>query len=62
MCDYALEGLRKHVPTALASISNPTVLGNYKSYLRKMETYRRGIGYGDAEWKRDTDFSSEGLS
>lgn len=49
ICDYILEGLRKHVPMALASVFNSTILGNYNSCLRKMELYRQGIGYGNTE-------------
>ena len=51
MCDYKLGGLRKHVSIALESVSNSTILGNCRSCLRKMELYRQGVGYGDAEWK-----------
>ena len=54
MCDYTLEGLRKHVPMALKLVSNSTILGNYQSCLRKMELYRQGVAYGDAEWKKRT--------
>lgn len=49
MCDYTLEGFRKHVPMALALVFNSTILGNYKNCLWKMELYQQGIGYGNTE-------------
>ena len=52
MCDYTLEGLKKHVPIALESVLNSTILDNYKSCLQKMELYRQSIGYDNAEWKK----------
>lgn len=54
MCDYTLEGLRKHILIALASVFSSTILANYKSCLWKMDLYQQGIGYGDKEWKRLT--------
>ena len=54
MCDYTFESLRKHVPLALKSISNSTILGNYHGCLQKMELYRQGVAYGNEEWKKKT--------
>ena len=53
-CDYSTEALRKVVPLALQSVKSSTILGNYKGCLRKMELYRRGVGYGTVEWKNLT--------
>ena len=53
-CDYSIEGLRKAVPLALQSVKASTIFGNYKSCMRKMELYRRGVGYRTAEWKKLT--------
>ena len=53
-CDYTIEGLRQHVPEALASVRNSTILACYKSCLAKMDHYRRGIEYGSGEWKKLT--------
>jgi hypothetical protein len=53
-CDYSMEGLRQHVPEALAKVRNSTILACYKSCLEKMDHYRRGIAYGSGEWKKLT--------
>ena len=53
-CDYSIEGLRQHVPDALANVKHSTILACYKSCLRKMDHYRRGIAYGSGEWKKLT--------
>ena len=53
-CNYSIDGLRKAVPLALHSVKNSTILGNYKSCMRKMELYRRGVSYGTVEWKNLT--------
>ena len=49
-----IEGLRKAVPLALQSVKMSTIFGSYKSCMRKMELYRRGVGYGTVEWKNLT--------
>jgi hypothetical protein len=41
-CDYSIEGLRQHVPEALANVRNSTILACSKSCLAKMDLYRRG--------------------
>ena len=51
MCDYTLESLQKYIFIALESVLNFTILGDYKSYLQKIELYRKSINYSDAAWK-----------
>jgi hypothetical protein len=53
-CEYSLDGLRKQVPLALASVSNHTILANYHRCQRKIQLYREGIVYGSPEWKART--------
>jgi len=53
-CDYTIDGLRRHVPDALAQVRNSTILGSFESCMKKMELYRQGIAYGAEEWKKLT--------
>ena len=41
-CNYSLEGLRRCVPQALASVSNHTMLAYYHKYGMKIDLYRKG--------------------
>ena len=49
-CKYTIEGLREDVPKALSLVKSSTILGHYKSCLKKMDLYRekvvwnRGVG------------------
>lgn len=54
MCDYTLDGLRKHVPEALANVRNFTILGNYQQCRQKMDLYCQGIEYSSSVWKEKT--------
>ena len=60
-CDYTIDGLRRHVPDALAQVRNSTILGSFESCMKKMELYRQGIAYGSGEWKK-THFTPKGIS
>lgn len=53
-CKYSLERLQDNVLQALSQVKNSTILGHYKSYLRKMDLYREKIQYGTVEWKKLT--------
>ena len=53
-CKYNIEGLREDVPRALEQIKSSTILGHYKSCLKKMELYREKVKYGTGEWKKLT--------
>jgi hypothetical protein len=53
-CDYTIEGLRDNVPAALTHVNNSTILGCYRSCLKKMDLYRQGIVYGSGQWKKLT--------
>ena len=48
-CDYILDGLRKHILQALASIKNSTILRCYNRCWQKMQLYREGVKYGSSE-------------
>ena len=53
-CKYAIEGLREDVPKALSLVKSSTILGHYKSCLKKMDLYREKVVYGTGEWKKLT--------
>lgn len=53
-CKFTIEGLRADVPAGLSQVKNSTILGHYKSCLRKMDLYRNGVTYGTGEWKKLT--------
>ncbi len=43
---YTIDGLRKEVPKALSLVTSSTILGHYKSCLKKMDLYREKLVYG----------------
>ena len=53
-CKYSIEGLREDIPKTLAQIKGSTILGHYKSCLKKMDFYRENVHYGTSEWKKLT--------
>jgi hypothetical protein len=44
--------LKPNVPAALTHVNNSTILGCYRSCLKKMDLYRQGIVYGSGQWKK----------
>ncbi len=53
-CKYTLDELRKDVPKVLKQVEDSTILGHYKSCLKKMDLYRENVQYGTGEWKKLT--------
>lgn len=53
-CQYTLAGLREDIPKALKQVKSSTILGHYKSCLKKLDLYREKIQYGTGEWKKLT--------
>lgn len=51
-CKYTLKELREDVPQALHQVKSFTILGYYKSCLKKMDLYREKVQYGTGEWKK----------
>jgi hypothetical protein len=50
-CDYSLEGLRRTVPKALASVDKKSIWGFFNRSMRILEAYRDGLQYGCEEFK-----------
>ncbi len=48
-CDYTLDGIRKHVTQALASVKGSTILRCYDRCRRKMQLYRESVAYSSSE-------------
>ena len=46
----SLDGLYKHVPEALASMRNWTILANYHQCQCKIDFYHQSIKYGLSDW------------
>ena len=42
---YIIDWLRKDIPKALCLIKSSTILGHYKSCLKKMDLYREKLTY-----------------
>ena len=53
-CKYIIDGLGKDVPKALNLVKSSTILGYYKSCLKKMDLYRKKMVYWTDEWKKLT--------
>ena len=53
-CKYRIKGLREDIPKALTQVKGSTILGHYKSCLKKMDLYREKVQYGMGEWKKLT--------
>ena len=53
-CKYTIDGLREDIPKALSLIKSSTILGHYKSCLKKIDLYREKVVYGTDEWKKLT--------
>ena len=47
-CKYSLDNLCRHVPQARASVPNRIILAYFHCYWRKMDLYRKRIGYGSS--------------
>ena len=45
-CKYSIEGLRIDILKALTQVKGSTILGYYKSCLKKMDLYREKVQYG----------------
>ena len=48
-CKYTIDGLRKNLPKPLSLVKSSTILGHYKSCLKKMDLYREKVIYGTDE-------------
>ena len=42
-CKYSIEGLRDDIPKALAQVKRLTILGHYKSCLKKRDLYEEKV-------------------
>ncbi len=51
-CKYTIDGLKEDVPKALSLVKSYTILGHYKSCLKKMDLYREKLVYGTDVWKK----------
>jgi hypothetical protein len=51
-CEYTIEGLRKVVPKALASITTASINRYYHRSMRTLEAYADGLVYGTREFKQ----------
>ena len=51
---YTIEELREDVSKALSLVKSSTILGHYKSCLKKMDLYRQKVVYGTGKWKKLT--------
>ena len=45
-CKYTLDELRDDVLKALKQVKSSTILGNYKSFFKKMDLYQEKVRYG----------------
>ncbi len=45
-CKYTIDGLGEDIPKALSLIKSSTILGHYKSCLKKIDLYREKVVYG----------------
>ena len=50
-CKYSIEGLREDIPKALTQVKTSTILGHYKSCLKKMDLYRERYNMGRVSGK-----------
>ena len=53
-CKYTMNELRNDIPKALSLVKSSTILGHYKSYLKKMDLYAEKLVYGTDEWEKLT--------
>lgn len=42
---YTIERLKENIPKTLSLVKSSTILGHYKSYLKKMDLYREKVIY-----------------
>ncbi len=53
-CKYTIDGLREDLPEALSLVKSSTILGHYKSCLKKVDLYREKVVYRTDKWKKLT--------
>lgn len=44
--------MREDIPKALNLVKSSTILGHYKSYLKKIDLYKENIVYEARKWKK----------
>ncbi len=51
-CKYIIDKLKKDISQALSHLKLSTMLGYYKSGLKKLDLYKEKVVYGRVEWKK----------